>query len=354
MLGALLGGLAGILFPTAGAAATKAATTGIGALLSRAALPALGAGLGTLATGGGGKDAIRNALMFGAGTAMLPGAVQGIRESGFGQDITGGMASLFGMGGQGGAAAAAPTVSASNTRPRPRPEGLGALPLTAQPMPDQEQFSGVSDMEADARGRMPTTLPTLDEMADIDATRSQRRAAGGFDIAQMFPPVQAERPTFDDEIFIGAPGFESRSGLPFDIDEYLSRRPMTMLSDVQSSASDRYRASGVGTPEANRSAIDFLIASREGRRIPREALIYDPSRFQYAEGGAVEGPGTGTSDSIPAEIYQDGKPVQRAKLSDGEFVMTAAAVKGAGNGDRNRGISRMYELMRRFESGEMA
>jgi hypothetical protein len=74
----------------------------------------------------------------------------------------------------------------------------------------------------------------------------------------------------------------------------------------------------------------------------------------FAMGGEIEGPGTGTSDSIPAEIYQDGKPVQKAALSDGEFVMTADAVKGAGNGSRDRGVKRMYELMRRFESGEMA
>jgi hypothetical protein len=73
----------------------------------------------------------------------------------------------------------------------------------------------------------------------------------------------------------------------------------------------------------------------------------------FAMGGEIEGPGTGTSDSIPAEIYQDGKPVQKAALSDGEFVMTANAVKGAGNGSRDRGVKRMYELMRRFESGEM-
>jgi hypothetical protein len=76
--------------------------------------------------------------------------------------------------------------------------------------------------------------------------------------------------------------------------------------------------------------------------------------YGFAMGGEIEGPGTGTSDSIPAEIYQDGKPVQKAALSDGEFVMTANAVKGAGKGNRDRGVSRMYELMRRFESGEMA
>jgi hypothetical protein len=58
-----------------------------------------------------------------------------------------------------------------------------------------------------------------------------------------------------------------------------------------------------------------------------------------AGGGEVEGPGTGTSDSIPAN------------LSDGEFVMTAEAVRNAGGGDRNMGAARMYDLMNRFERG---
>jgi len=51
------------------------------------------------------------------------------------------------------------------------------------------------------------------------------------------------------------------------------------------------------------------------------------------------GPGTGTSDSIPA------------MLSDGEFVMTAKAVRGAGGGDRREGAKRMYQLMENLESG---
>jgi hypothetical protein len=71
----------------------------------------------------------------------------------------------------------------------------------------------------------------------------------------------------------------------------------------------------------------------------------------FAMGGFIEGPGTGTSDSIPATIYQGGRPVQDAALSDGEFVMTERAVKGAGNGDREAGAARMYEMMRMFERG---
>ena len=67
-------------------------------------------------------------------------------------------------------------------------------------------------------------------------------------------------------------------------------------------------------------------------------------------GGLIEGPGTGTSDSIPGMIYQNGKPVQQAALSNEEFVMTRDAVKGAGNGDMDKGIKAMYDLMNKFES----
>jgi len=53
--------------------------------------------------------------------------------------------------------------------------------------------------------------------------------------------------------------------------------------------------------------------------------------------GQIDGPGTGTSDSIPA------------MLSDGEFVFTAKAVRGAGNGSRRAGAARMYAMMKALE-----
>lgn len=71
----------------------------------------------------------------------------------------------------------------------------------------------------------------------------------------------------------------------------------------------------------------------------------------YAQGGYIEGPGTGRSDSVRAMIHQNGTPVQEARLSDGEFVMTEQAVRGAGNGDRGAGAARMYRMMREFERG---
>lgn len=72
-------------------------------------------------------------------------------------------------------------------------------------------------------------------------------------------------------------------------------------------------------------------------------------RLGYAKGGFIEGPGTGRSDSIPARIYQGGGPVREARLSDGEFVMTNKAVRGAGNGDRAQGAAEMYRMMNQFE-----
>jgi len=53
----------------------------------------------------------------------------------------------------------------------------------------------------------------------------------------------------------------------------------------------------------------------------------------YARGGLIEGPGTGTSDDIPAMIYQDGNPVQEAMLSNGEVVLSLKDLSNIGGGD---------------------
>ncbi len=117
--------------------------------------------------------------------------------------------------------------------------------------------------------------------------------------------------------------------------------------------------------EPQRSAYDKYLAladknSAEAQNLKRQAGIFSPyadspqlladiagikladaQRYlaNFAGGGEVIGPGTGTSDDV------------NAKLSDGEFVMTAKAVRNAGGGDRNVGAARMYDLMRRFEGG---
>jgi hypothetical protein len=83
------------------------------------------------------------------------------------------------------------------------------------------------------------------------------------------------------------------------------------------------------------------------RPIPESPIVapdFDPTFaaeggvMDLRQGGESEGPGTGTSDDIPA------------MLSDGEFVMTAKAVRGAGGGDRREGAKKMYEAMDKLEA----
>jgi hypothetical protein len=70
--------------------------------------------------------------------------------------------------------------------------------------------------------------------------------------------------------------------------------------------------------------LDPKLAAKGGEMFPRKT-------------GAINGPGTETSDDVPA------------MLSDGEFVMTARAVRGLGDGSRKQGIKKMYDMMKNFE-----
>ena len=101
------------------------------------------------------------------------------------------------------------------------------------------------------------------------------------------------------------------------------------------------RAGKAGYTEAEIRQIQNELDKRLAPKAPMMpmASVGDPSQLMrnFMVGGEVTGPGTGTSDSVPA------------RLSDGEFVVTAKAVRGAGGGDRNVGAARMYDMMSNLE-----
>lgn len=113
---------------------------------------------------------------------------------------------------------------------------------------------------------------------------------------------------------------------------------------------DRRRFMGYGVPSQLRTAPSFIVR-RPDQYLSRGLAALAPRQFNmggFAAGGQMDqkfprrtgqinGPGTETSDSIPA------------MLSDGEFVMTAKAVRGAGGGSRREGAKRMYQMMRKLE-----
>ena len=83
--------------------------------------------------------------------------------------------------------------------------------------------------------------------------------------------------------------------------------------------------------------IEALLREVELVNVP-PAMAAQGGVMDLRQGGESEGPGTGTSDDIPA------------MLSDGEFVMTAKAVRGAGGGDRREGARKMYQMMDELEA----
>jgi hypothetical protein len=101
-------------------------------------------------------------------------------------------------------------------------------------------------------------------------------------------------------------------------------------------------------------ALDFAYGG-EARQYFNQGGLAMVGELDMREGGESAGPGTGTSDDIPA------------MLSDGEFVMTAKATRGAGAFDVNKtksgielikggsasreeGVKNMRELMNIFEA----
>tara|TARA_A100001515_G_C4541232_1_gene200269 strand:+ start:84 stop:872 length:789 start_codon:yes stop_codon:yes gene_type:complete len=134
--------------------------------------------------------------------------------------------------------------------------------------------------------------------------------------------------TTGQKLALGLGGLGAVAALTQDEEEEFERRPEPVgeMFDITSRSRDEDRTLFLTDPE------DLAQYQRELAGTPFMPPI---SRMH---GGEVHGPGTGTSDSVPA------------RLSDGEFVLTAKAVRGAGGGDRDIGAARMYDMMSELEA----
>jgi hypothetical protein len=279
-IGKFLGAALGVLIPGVGPALGAAIGSGVGSLVIDKDDP---------------KDAIKNALMFGAGAALFPGVVGAFKGSAFGQAATSGLASL----------------------------GLGNMAAYAGQQAAAPLAAGMSGPIAPA-GAVTGTAKGIGGLFGGGAAAGGGGGILGGNPLMLYSGLSA----------LGA--LEQPQETPFE-ETYASR----------------YTGVRYATPEERDRAEEAYAMNKlqlEGPRLQQE-LDRPRSARGYAMGGYVEGPGTGRSDSIPATIYQNGQPVEDARLSDGEFVMTERAVRGAGNGDRDKGAAKMYAMMRQFERG---
>jgi hypothetical protein len=266
---------------------------------------------------------------------------------GVGKGVSGGISQLLGIGGQ-QLSGPRDMGMAARFAPPERPAGLAENLAGTQAA--QAPAAPIQPIGGDIQERRRTTLPGISSMSGMG--EDPRLNLGNYDASRMplDPRLEGlpEISTMESSLYqspYAAMMREEQDRQKTAVEDLLQ------YSDIPENLPyiDPFTMKGYAT-EKERDAAMQQSGSLWEKGVPLKA--FRPGR--YATGGEIQGPGTGTSDSVPATIYQNGTPVKKAALSDGEFVMTAKAVRGMGNGSRERGVTRMYELMRRFENGEMA
>jgi hypothetical protein len=204
--------------------------------------------------------------------------------------------------------------------------------------------SGLSISEIEAQIRkiagdigVPLTLPQNVPVADVSRPVTiSSTAPVGYDYAAA--PVTNEREQQINDIYRRVLNRDAESGgLNYWRDSGLSLPEIE--AQIRKIAGDIGVTVAAPRPAASSGGISTIPKTPTGGVVQRNmGGIASLGAGGYPRRtGQIDGPGTATSDSIPA------------MLSDGEFVMTAKAVRGAGGGDRRKGAKKMYALMHQLE-----
>jgi len=176
-------------------------------------------------------------------------------------------------------------------------------PLNANVGPGGNILTGYDEMAYDPEGAGPMT-PVYPMDFDDDFI---------FDEGTIGP-----NPTFEDEFgdYLDLASGPDNQGIHDAYEDYLMNGGTLDFEDWKISVQE------VMNPE------DW--AASRGGKTPK---MYGGGDLNAIPGGMVSGPGTETSDSIPAQ------------LSNNEFVVTADAVRAAGGGDIDLGAQKFYGIM---------
>ena len=199
-------------------------------------------------------------------------------------------------------------------------QGIGGATAMSEPHPDE----GAYDMFFNEYGRYPKDREELQIFMDEIDLDVPAVARGGL----MSRPGYADAGVVIDE--------EEKN--PFEMKlfgkKFLGLRGLLYkygLLDPTSELNERLTRGG---REAADEMFGYMDKAQGGRVGMYGGGISD---MDLTNGGVSFGPGTGTSDEIPA------------MLSDGEFVVTANAVKNLGGGNRMLGAKRMYSMMNQLD-----
>ena len=316
--------------------------------LGTVASGALGAGIGTLAQGGSLKDAFKSAALGG-----FMGGVSAFAKVGGPAGATTRMGRAFGtMSGEFEGSIFNPTSSLVTPNVAPNVAGgstsvsdsLVQGPDSAGPMDSAKNF--ISDTFSPSRNILSDTelmaKPEFQQLIDKGFKAPEALAR----VAETYQPGTLSQ--YAPLALAGTAAMGALGGFETPEQDNSSPYGLTSREEFESNPNKYSIYSGINfrrplsgrSPDINKNPFVF------------QDYLNPPSPVQTAaSGGEMEfprrngyigGPGTETSDDIPA------------MLSDGEFVMTSRAVRGLGNGSRKQGVRKMYDMMRAFEGGVVA
>ena len=207
--------------------------------------------------------------------------------------------------------------------------------------PDPNDMSGWHEMFLDLQGKgeIPGDWDFNDFMQNLgalDISPTDFSAQGGYKTRPGYADAGPVDMPYD-------PEEEDKTYLERIIEKLLASEMLNTPNRVGRTAIDEWEQSEFNTAKwlqkvpVLRDIMDKEIEAAAHKRpmaFRAEGGIAD---LDMTGGGASFGPGTGTSDDIPA------------MLSDGEFVVTAKAVENLGGGDRMTGARRMYQMMNQLD-----
>jgi hypothetical protein len=165
----------------------------------------------------------------------------------------------------------------------------------------------------------PTSIqPTKTETLSMSAPPTDIGGGGGYNAGSDFGP---DTTAADQEASLAEDGWAD--GGEIDADEKID----PIVSGAVAAIMGQH-------PNPEQAIQAFLqVYGQEALAELRNQVIASQSKEQRQEaglGGLIEGPGTGTSDSIPGQIMQNGKPVEDIKVADGEFILPTDTVEAVG------------------------
>ena len=337
---------------------------------------AVSGGITSLVQGGNFKSAMKGALMGGAMGGIYAGAQGamasqrgfGNRLSGFKQGFKASMPAFTGGGGQSFEAMKSFKPEAAGVEelyqhPPSFKDRLDVDPTTSNIKPivdrtDPKLFNPPDDLMSQAKGLLKKPMPSLKEVKTQLLTGPNAKVYQALTDADLTAKarivLEGTTPGLSMYKTAGAIGTAATLAGAFDPIE------PTPLEDPYDSPSHsetrlakypgRYRSGVAAAPPAV-TMQDTMVPANSQMMYQKYLNQQQQPQFAAAGGemrdfprrtGYIGGSGTETSDDIPA------------MLSDGEFVMNAKAVRGAGNGSRKEGVRKMYDIMRAFEGGAVA